>query len=64
MNLYFILLTITINLLAVTAQEEQEYIHLPGSSCDDAPDCPDNRVSTILHAIGFAFYLLFDCSLA
>ncbi|KAL0134577.1 hypothetical protein PUN28_001401 [Cardiocondyla obscurior] len=23
--------------------DNEEYIHLPGKSCDDAPPCPDDR---------------------
>lgn len=34
-----ILSTLTIN----TSAEKDEYIHLPGKSCADAPPCPDGR---------------------
>lgn len=29
--------------MTLAADDWDEYIHLPGKSCSDAPACPDNR---------------------
>lgn len=28
---------------SIVAKAEDEYIHLPGKNCEQAPVCPDNR---------------------
>ncbi|KAL6423770.1 hypothetical protein ACFW04_010324 [Cataglyphis niger] len=46
MKLMFALMIIVVVLsTTVTADgnEDDDYIHLPGKTCEDAPSCPDNR---------------------
>ncbi|XP_044010604.1 uncharacterized protein LOC122854208 [Aphidius gifuensis] len=42
-TLMVMLIIATITTTTVSAEEQDEYIHLPGKNCDDAPECPDNR---------------------
>lgn len=34
---------IAIALAATVTAQQDDYIHLPGKSCQDAPSCPDGR---------------------
>lgn len=44
MKLIIVLAVVAIVLSAtVTADDGEEYIHLPGKNCEEAPPCPDNR---------------------
>ena len=43
MKLLVILVVIGIVFSATVSADEEEYIHLPGKNCDDAPPCPDDR---------------------
>ncbi|EZA56746.1 hypothetical protein DMN91_000708 [Ooceraea biroi] len=42
MKATIVLVLIAIIAATVMAQED-DYIHLPGKSCEDAPACPDGR---------------------
>ncbi|KAM0725927.1 hypothetical protein ACS0PU_008008 [Formica fusca] len=44
MKLMLALMVIVVVLsTAVTADDDKDYIHLPGKNCEDAPPCPDDR---------------------
>ncbi|XP_011639749.1 uncharacterized protein LOC105428876 [Pogonomyrmex barbatus] len=34
---------IVLSTAVMAADETDDYIHLPGKTCDDAPPCPDDR---------------------
>ncbi|XP_011151829.1 uncharacterized protein LOC105190668 [Harpegnathos saltator] len=42
MKLIIVLMAIAI-VLSTTVTAQDDYIHLPGKSCADAPPCPDGR---------------------
>ncbi|KZC12462.1 hypothetical protein WN55_04000 [Dufourea novaeangliae] len=41
--LFALTLLLTVICASMTMAASDEYIHLPGKSCADAPPCPDNR---------------------
>ncbi|XP_011050876.1 PREDICTED: uncharacterized protein LOC105143961 [Acromyrmex echinatior] len=38
-----LLMVIAVVLSTTVVAEDDEYIHLPGKNCEDAPSCPDGR---------------------
>ncbi|XP_011694324.1 PREDICTED: uncharacterized protein LOC105453812 [Wasmannia auropunctata] len=43
MKFTIVLLMAVAVVLSTTFAEEQEYMHLPGKNCEEAPPCPDGR---------------------
>lgn len=42
-SLLMMLAIVLVVTTVATGAEDDEYIHLPGKNCDDAPACPDDR---------------------
>ncbi|XP_076382670.1 uncharacterized protein LOC143260581 [Megalopta genalis] len=41
--LFALTLLLTVLCVSMTLAQKDDYIHLPGKSCSDAPPCPDGR---------------------